>query len=143
MRCIGNLAKHFISKEDKSAQRQLVEVVNGVDKEKLAIKGNQKEEQLLDTVMRKARDDYILFKCKEEIRMLEELLREPKSEEEITAKGEEMLITSKETEMTFNCEDNSVLVGDEEDTHEAEIMEMEDILYFESKSEVQMQYEDE
>ena len=34
--------------------------------------------------------------------MLEELMKEPKIEEEVTPKEEEMLITSKEVEMSFN-----------------------------------------
>lgn len=35
--------------------------------------------------------------------MLEKLMKEPKIEEEVTSKEEEMLITSKEVEMSFNC----------------------------------------
>ena len=91
----------------------------------------------------KGRDEFILFKCKEEIRVPEELLREPKSEEEIIAKEEEMLITSKETEVSLNCQVYDVVIGDEKDINEAVIKEMEDILSFEGKSEVQKPYEDE
>ena len=92
---------------------------------------------MLETVTRKARYDFILFKCKEEIRVVEELLREPKSEEEITTTEEEMCITSKETEVSLICQVCDVFAGDEEDTNEVVIKEMEDILYFEGKNEVQ------
>ena len=99
--------------------------------------------KFLENVMRKTRDDFILFKCKEEIRVLEELLREPKIEEEITAKGEEILITSKETEVSLNCQVYDVVSSDEKDKNKDVINDMEDILSFEGKSEVQRQYEDE
>ena len=84
--------------------------------------------------MRKARDDFILFKCKEEIRVLEELLRETKSEEEITTKKEEIFITSKQTELSLNFRVYGVFVGDEEDTNEVVMKEIEDILSFEGKN---------
>ena len=54
-----------------------------------------------------------------------------------------MFITSKETEMSLNCQDNDMFAGDEEDKNETVIKEMEDILSFEGKSEVQRQCKDE
>ena len=59
--------------------------------------------------------------------MLEESLREPKNEEEITTKGENMFIIFKESEMSLIFQVNDVFIGDEEDTNESEIKEVEDI----------------
>ena len=119
-----------------------MEVVNAV-KEKLTVKGNQKEEKLFETVMRKAKDNFILFKRKGDIRVLKEMLRDPKSEEKITTKEEGMFITSKETKMSLNFQVNDIFSCYEEHTNEALIKDMEDILSFEGKSEVQRKYEDE
>ena len=90
MTCIGNLVEGVTLKKGK--------VVSAKNKEKLTIESSQRKGQLLKIARDKEHSNIILLKCEEEIRVLEELMKEPKIEEEVTRKEEEMLITSNEIE---------------------------------------------
>jgi len=70
--------------------------------------------------------------------VLEELMKEPKIEGEVTPKEEEKFITSKEVEMSFNCRKSTMFVGiTEHDEIESVIKEMKDILSLEGEYEIQ------
>ena len=95
---------------------------------------------MLKIVRDKEHSDIILLKCEEEIQVLEELMKEPKIEGEVTPKEEEKLITSKEIEVSFNCQSRSMFAGiTEDDEIEAVIKEMKDILSLEGEYEIQGQ----
>ena len=67
-------------------------------------------------------------------------MKEPKIEEEVTSKEKEMLITSKEVEMSYNCQSRSMFAGiTEDDEIEVVIKEMKDILSLEGEHEIQGQ----
>lgn len=130
--CIGYLVEGVSSKKCK--------VVNAKNKEKLVVEISQRRGQLLKIVRDKECSDIILLKCEEEIRVLEELIKEPKTEEEVTSKEEEMLIISKEVEMSFNCRSRSMFVSITKDYEiEVVIKEMKDILSLEGEYGIQGQ----
>ena len=126
MPCIGNLAEGVTSKKGK--------VVSEKNKEKLTVESSQRKGQMLKIVRDKEHSDIIFLMCEEEILVLEELMKEPKIEEEVTPKEEEMLITSKGIEVSFNCRSRSMFASiTKDDDIDVVIKEMKDILSLEGE----------